>query len=123
MSSENVVEEIKLHQETISSDNNSPLHKIREKELEISGRMLAAKREADETLSAARKKAAEIVAAAETEGGSGARGDAESTLARARAEADALVAAANAEADAIRERVATHQAEAVNIVTEAVMTV
>ena len=59
---EKVLEEIKFHQETIATDANSPLHLIREKEIEISGRVLAAKREADEIVADARKKAAEIVA-------------------------------------------------------------
>ena len=69
---DNVVEDIRLHQETIAVDNNSPLHLIREKELEISGRVLSAKREADEIVTAARKKAAEVVSTAEAEGGAGA---------------------------------------------------
>ena len=42
---DNVAEEMRLHQETIATDANTPLHLIREKELEISGRVLAAKRE------------------------------------------------------------------------------
>jgi vacuolar-type H+-ATPase subunit H len=62
---EKVLEELKFHQETIESDAHSPLHLIREKEMEISGRVLAAKREAEEIVSAARKKAVEVVAKAE----------------------------------------------------------
>ena len=64
---EKVLEELKFHQETIETDAHSPLHLIREKEMEISGRVLAAKREAEEIVSAARKKAVEVVAKAEEE--------------------------------------------------------
>ncbi len=36
-----VAENIQFHQETVETDQNSPLHLIREKEIEISGRVLA----------------------------------------------------------------------------------
>lgn len=62
-----VLEELKFHQETLESDAHSPLHLIREKEMEISGRVLAAKREAEEIVSAARKKSVDVVARAEEE--------------------------------------------------------
>lgn len=56
--------ELEFHRETIMSDDSSPLHLIREKEIEISGRILAAKREADEIVAAARREAVAIVAEA-----------------------------------------------------------
>lgn len=59
--------DLKFHQQTVANDSHSPLHLIREKELEISGRMLAAKRNADEVVSDARKRAAAVVAAAQDE--------------------------------------------------------
>ncbi len=62
---EKVLEELQFHQDTIEADAHSPLHLIREKEMEISGRVLAAKREAEEIVSAARKKAVDVVAKAE----------------------------------------------------------
>lgn len=62
---EKVLEELQFHQDTIEADAHSPLHLIREKEMEISGRVLAAKREAEEIVSAARKKAIDVVAKAE----------------------------------------------------------
>jgi len=62
---EKVLEELKFHQDTVEADAHSPLHLIREKEMEISGRVLAAKREAEEIVSAARKKAIDVVAKAE----------------------------------------------------------
>lgn len=62
---ETVSEELQFHQQTVATDANSPLHLIREKELEISGRMLAAKRKSDEIVSDARRKAAALLAAAQ----------------------------------------------------------
>ena len=62
------IEELELHQRVITSDDNSPLELIREKEMEISGRVLQSKREADEIVAEARRRAAERIAAAETEG-------------------------------------------------------
>lgn len=56
-----VAENLQFHQDTVASDANSPLHLIREKEIEISGRMLAAKREADEIVADARKLAAATI--------------------------------------------------------------
>ena len=58
---EKVLEDIEFHQETVSADTNSPLHLIREKEMEITGRVLTAKREAEDIVTAARKKAVETV--------------------------------------------------------------
>jgi len=60
-------EEIKRHQATVESDDHSPLHLIREKEMEISGRVLSAKREADTIVSDARKQAAALVETAHEE--------------------------------------------------------
>jgi vacuolar-type H+-ATPase subunit H len=61
---ENAIEELEFHKQTVQSDENSPLHLIREKEMEISGRVLAAKREADEIVADARKQAAKTLAEA-----------------------------------------------------------
>lgn len=120
---EKVVDEIRMHQETIATDANTPLHLIREKELEISGRVLAAKRQADEIVSESRRKAAEIVAKAENEGGSGAadreaviRREAEADAARLRSEADAEAAALSSRIDARRD-------EAVRLVLDAVTSI
>lgn len=53
--------DLEFHRETIAGDSNSPLHLIREKEIEISGRILAAKRTADEIISNARREAVALV--------------------------------------------------------------
>lgn len=65
---EKVLEDYQFHKETVVADANSPLHLIREKEMEISGRVLAAKKEAEEIVAEARRKAVDIVKKAEAEG-------------------------------------------------------
>ncbi|TLM97452.1 MAG: hypothetical protein FDZ75_04475, partial [Actinobacteria bacterium] len=111
---------IKMHQETISSESNSPLQLIREKELEISGRLLAAKRQADEIISDARKRASEIVANAEAQGGTGAKASADSIISKAQGEADQLRQAANVEAAEVAERVEKNTGAAARLVVDAV---
>ncbi len=120
---ENVVDELRLHQETIAVDNNSPLHLIREKELEISGRVLSAKREADEIVASARKKAAEVVSTAEAEGGAGAADREKAIREAAEAEAVSLREAAHVEAAALREQVEARREVATRFVLDAVTTV
>ncbi|HSQ22241.1 MAG TPA: V-type ATPase subunit subunit G family protein [Coriobacteriia bacterium] len=56
-----VLEQIRFHQDVVAKDANSPLFQIREKEMEISGRVLAARNQADKIVSEARSKAAAIV--------------------------------------------------------------
>lgn len=65
---EKVLEEIRFHTDTVEADANSPLHLIREKEMEISGQVLAVKREAEEIVAEARKAAVEATKEAEEEG-------------------------------------------------------
>lgn len=60
-----VLEELRIHQESVTKDSSSPLHLIREKELEISGRVLAARKDAEEIVSVARRKAVETTASAQ----------------------------------------------------------
>lgn len=120
---DSVLEDIKLHQETIASDANSPLHQIREKELEISGRVLTAKRQADEIVAAARKKAAEIVSAAESAGGAGAEQTEKAIKAEAERESARLVEEATREAAVLKEQVDARRADAVRLVLEEVTSI
>jgi len=115
-----VVDDIKLHQETIASDTNSPLHQIREKELEISGRVLSAKREADEVVAAARKKAAELLAKAESEGGAGAEASEQAIKDEAEREASRLRDEAAQEARVLNEQVESRRGDAVRVVLDEV---
>jgi len=117
---ENVVEELQFHKQTVQSDDNSPLHLIREKEMEISGRVLAAKRQADEIVSAARKEAGGMIAVAHdqasTEAGKRdasvkAEMDKQMTEVRAQAELDAA---------ALEETIKARRGDAVAFVIESV---
>lgn len=58
---EKVLEEIRVHQDAATRDANSPLFQIREKEMEISGRVFAARNQADKMISDARQRSLEIV--------------------------------------------------------------
>jgi vacuolar-type H+-ATPase subunit H len=58
---EKVLEEIRFHQSASKQDANSPLFQIREKEMEISGRVFAARNQADKMVSDARQRSLEIV--------------------------------------------------------------
>jgi vacuolar-type H+-ATPase subunit H len=118
-----VVEEIRMHQETIATDANTPLHLIREKELEISGSLLAAKRQADGIVAEARKKAAELVSTAESEGGAGAADRDAAIRANAAAEAARLRTEADGEAAKIKVQVDARREDAVRLVLDAVTNV
>ncbi len=87
-----VLEELQLQHNATKHDSNSPLFLIREKEMEMSGRVLAAKQEAERTVAEGRRKAAEIISKAEAEAETLARdhevtriGDAEAQAAKTRA--------------------------------------
>ena len=120
---ERVVEEIRMHQETIATDSNTPLHLIREKELEISGQVLAAKRKADEIVAEARKKAAELVSTAEAEGGAGAASRDAAIRATAEEEAARLRTEAQAEAGTLKAQIDSRRDDAVRLVLDAVTAV
>jgi len=64
---EKVLEEIRFHQDVASKDASSPLFQIREKEMEISGRVFAARNQADKMISDARQRAVEIVRTAQAD--------------------------------------------------------
>lgn len=115
-----VAEEIQFHQETVETDQNSPLHLIREKEIEISGRVLRAKRESDEIVSDARKKAAEIISNAENEGSEGGQGRRAEIEAEAEAEAERVTAKAQAEVSELEAKVASQRDRAVELVLDTV---
>lgn len=118
--SDKVVENIEMHEQTISTDSNTPLQLIREKELEISGRVLAAKRQADEVVSKARKEAAEIVGSAELASGETATAREKAIMQQAESEAAAVRTAAEAEAAELRARIDDKRPEAVRLVLDAI---
>ncbi len=115
-----VAEQVQFHQETVETDQNSPLHLIREKEIEISGRVLRAKRESDEIVADARRKAAEIISAAENEGSEGGEGRRAAIQAEADAEAQRVSAEAQAEVSELEAKIAAQRDRAVELVLDAV---
>jgi vacuolar-type H+-ATPase subunit H len=115
-----VLEEIKFHQDVVEHDSASPLHRIREKEMEISGHVMKSKQEADEIVADARRKAAETIAKAEAEGDSLAREAEATALAQAEKEAAVIKEKAAAEATAMEESLATRRALAADAIVEAV---
>jgi vacuolar-type H+-ATPase subunit H len=66
------IAQLEKQRQIIEGEDESPITLIREREVEISGRVLAAKRQADEIVGEARKEAAELVAAAQKEADEGA---------------------------------------------------
>lgn len=118
---EKVMENLQFHQETVASDSNSPLHLIREKEIEISGRMLAAKRQADEIVADARKQAAALMGSATDEAGQ----LAEKHDAEVRAQLEAEIAQVHAQAatdvSALEGQIAERKSEAVTFVVRSVL--
>jgi len=120
---EKVLEELKFHQETIESDAHSPLHLIREKEMEISGRVLASKREAEEIVSAARKKAVDVVARAEEESQTLARDREKQVLEEVDREITQIKADAKAEADSLERLLAERTDAAAGFIVDTVLTV
>jgi vacuolar-type H+-ATPase subunit H len=114
------VEELQFHQQTVESDQNTPLQLIREKEIEISGRVLRAKREADEIIAQARREAAEIIGAAEGEGTEAFEGRRKAIAAGAAAESDRAAAEAQAGVKELGVKIAGRREQAVDLVLEAV---
>jgi len=115
------VENLQFHQDTVSSDANSPLHLIREKEIEISGQMLAAKRQADEIVAEARKRGASIVSSAHDEGAELAGKQEEQIRAEIEGEIAEVGVQAERDATALEQTVAQRKSKAVEYVVAAVV--
>jgi vacuolar-type H+-ATPase subunit H len=118
---EKAVENLKFHQDTVASDANSPLHLIREKEIEISGQMLAAKRRADEIVADARKKAAGIINSAQEEGSELARQKEQAIRAEVERDISNVGTQAEGEAAALEGTIAQRRDEATAFVIKTVM--
>ena len=120
MVDDKVLEEIKFHQDVVEHDSASPLHRIREKEMEISGRVMKAKQQADEIVADARRKAAETIAKGESEGDKLAREAEATTMAEAEKESAALREKSVAEAAKLEESLAVRRALAADAIVRAV---
>lgn len=120
MVDDKVLGEIQFHQDVINRDNASPLYQIREKEIEISGRMLAAKQKAEAVVADARRKAAETLSKARTDGEMAAREHEAAMLSKAEKQAADLRAGVAGEVAAIDAQVAQRLDAAVESVVKAV---
>jgi vacuolar-type H+-ATPase subunit H len=115
------IEQIEFHQETVASDAHSPLHLIREKEMEISGRVLSAKREADEIVAEARRDAAKLLSSAHDEAAEQSAGLEQAVLAKLEQESAELRREAERDAKALEETIAVKRPEAVEYVVKLVV--
>lgn len=111
---------LKLHQEVLKGDA-SPLHLIREKELEISGRVLEARKKATETITEARRKAAETVDRADETALKEAEEFRTTELKRTKKEAEEIKASAGGDAKKITEQGKKNFDKAIVFIKEAVM--
>ena len=114
------VEELKFHEQTVASDDNSSLHLIREKEMEISGKMLAVKREADEIVAQARHSASEIINAAHDSANTQVQERNAEIQAQVKADSAAVRNDAAKEAESLEKVVSARQDLAVEYVVRAV---
>jgi vacuolar-type H+-ATPase subunit H len=104
----------------IVTDSTTPLHLIREKELELSGRVLHAREKATEIVTAARKQAAEIISEAERASEVEAKAYEEQRMKQADEEAEAIRGELSAQVASMQEHVATSRDAAVDAVVERV---
>jgi vacuolar-type H+-ATPase subunit H len=115
------LEHIKFYQDVIKKElPNSPLYLIREKELEISGRVLSIRKKAEQVVADARKKAVETLAGGESEGESAAREVEQSMIAEAEQEAAKILANVDSEVAEVEAKAKQRRAKAVEVVVAAV---
>ncbi len=117
---EKVLDEIRFHQESVTKDATSPLHLIREKEMEISGRVLAAKKQAEEIVAFARRKAGETVAKAKDQAESDAQEHRRKVEAEVEAEVERLRADAVADIESLEKTIAGRRPDAVAFLVDTV---
>ena len=127
VSDEKPLEEIRSYEDLRGIDErfpkdapNSPLFLIREKELEISGRVLSSKKKAEQIVADARRKATETLASAEAEGEAAAREVEKRMIADAEAEAAKILAGVDGEVAEVRAQAEARRAKAVEVVVDAV---
>ncbi|MBN1193172.1 MAG: hypothetical protein JXA36_05740 [Coriobacteriia bacterium] len=125
-----VLEEIKSHKEVVardvsspSNDVNSPLFQIREKEMEISGRVFAARNQSDKMISDARQRSLEIVRNARADADRLAKEHADKVLAEVDASITEVKEKGVAEAATLEQELAKHQSEAASFVVKLVTSV
>jgi vacuolar-type H+-ATPase subunit H len=117
---EKLLEELQNQQSAVKRDANSPLFMIREKEMEISGRVLAAKQEAERLIADARRKAAEMVNRADAEAGATSAEHQTKLLAEADAQVARLHDGLKEEAAPIEEGIRKRRGQAQSAVVDMV---
>jgi vacuolar-type H+-ATPase subunit H len=110
------LDSIREAEDLIGSDSTTPLHLIREKELELSGRVLQARESAGEITAAARKQAAEIISKAERDSEAEVKAYEEQRMKQANEEAEAIRGELGALVASMQEHVATSKGAAVDAV-------
>lgn len=120
---EQVLEEIRFHQDVVTKDANSPLFQIREKEMEIAGRVLAARTEAEKLVAAARQSASDAVKRAETDSEQLAKERSAQVLAQTEAEVASIKSQGETDTMDLEQSLAARQADAVDLVVKLVTTV
>lgn len=120
---EKVLEEIRFHQDVTSKDASSPLFQIREKEMEISGRVFAARNQADKMISDARQRALEIVHTAEADADRLAKEHADQVLAGVEDSIAQVEAEGAVEVERLKKSLATRQSDAADFLVKIVTAV
>lgn len=120
---EKVLEEIRFHQDAVTKDANSPLFQIREKEMEISGRVFAARNQADKMISDARQRALDIVRNAHADAERLAKEHADKVLAGVDSSIEEVKAKGVVEVEELKKELAKRQSEAADYVVKLVTTV
>lgn len=117
---EKVLEEIRVHQDAATRDANSPLFQIREKEMEISGRVFAARNQAEKMISDARQRSLEIVRNAHADAERLAKERAEAAQAESKKSIDDVKIKGAAEIEALQGELATRKDETAAFVVKLV---
>lgn len=120
---EKVLEEIRFHQDSVTKDANSPLFQIREKEMEISGRVFAARNQADKMISDARQRALEIVRTAHADAERLGKEHADKVLASVDGDIAAVKQNGVAEVETLTQELAARQSDAADFVVKLVTAV
>lgn len=120
---EKVLEEIRFHSDAVHRDANSPLFQIREKEMEISGRVFAARNQADKMVSDARQRALEIVRNAHSDAERLAKERADKMLVEVDKSIEKVKKQGVTDVDALRSELATRKSDAADFVVKLVTSV
>ena len=120
---EKVLEEIRVHQDAVTRDANSPLYQIREKEMEISGRVFAARNQADKMITDARQRALEIVRSAHADAERLAKEHGDKVLADIEGSIEEVKIQGASEVEALKVELAARQDTAADFVVKLVTAV